>query len=105
MECVMLKIVSVCAAVILAAATFTFCTSVEALHRGPAARMGGAHISGARVGSVGGARMGSMAGPSRIGAYGGRGIYSGRGTYSGRSTYGGRAIYSGGRYASGYGRG
>src|SRR5512139_3482974 len=91
MEYVMLKIVSMCAALVLAAATYS--TSAEAQHRGPGARMGGAHISGARVGSVGGARMGSMAGPSRIGAYGGRGIY------------GGRAIYSGGRYASGYGRG
>ena len=84
----MLKSFSICAALILAAAAFS--TSAEAQHRGVGggARMGGgAHFSGARVGSFGGARMGNIAGPGRIGAYGGR------------------AIYSGGRYAYGYGRG
>jgi hypothetical protein len=95
----MLKSFSICAALILAAAAFS--TSAEAQHRGfgGGARMGGAHFSGARVGSFGGARMGNIAGPGRMGAYGGRVIYSG-GRYAG-----GRAIYSGGRYAYGYGRG
>ena len=91
----MLKSFSICAALILAAAAFS--TSAEAQHRGVGggARMGGAHFSGARVGSFGGARMGNIAGPGRMGAYGGRAIYSG-GRYAG-----GRAIYSGGRYAGG----
>jgi hypothetical protein len=94
----MLKSFSICAALILAAAAFS--TSAEAQHRGfsGGARMGGAHFSGARVGSLGGARMGNIAGPGRMGAYGGRAIYSG-----GRmGAYGGRAIYSGG-YGRGYG--
>jgi hypothetical protein len=95
----MLKSCSICGALILAAAAFS--TSAEAQHRGfgGGARMGGAHFSGARVGSFGGARMGNMAGPGRMGAYGGRAIYSG-GRYAG-----GHAIYGGGRYAYGYGRG
>ena len=96
----MLKSFSICAALILAVAAFS--TSAEAQHRGVGggARMGGgAHFSGARVGSFGGARMGNIAGPGRMGAYGGRAIYSG-GRYAG-----GRAIYNGGRYAYGYGRG
>jgi hypothetical protein len=82
-----LKSFSICAALILAAAAFS--TSAEAQHRGfgGGARMGGAHFSGARVGSFGGARIGNIAGPGRM------------------SAYGGRAIYSGGRYAYGYGRG
>ena len=97
----MLKIASIGAALILAAAAFS--TSAEAQHRGAGARMGGGHFSGARVGSVGGARMGTFSGArsGRIGAYGGRGIYSDGGV----DAYGGRGIYSGGRYASGYGRG
>ncbi len=108
----MLKSFSICAALILAAAAFS--TSAEAQHRGVGggARMGGAHFSGgARVGSFGGARMGNIAGPGRMGAYGGRAIYSGgryaggRAIYSGGRYAGGRAIYNGGRYAYGYGRG
>jgi hypothetical protein len=109
----MLKIASIGAALILAAAAFS--TSAEAQHRGAGARMGGGHFSGARVGSVGGARMGTFSGArsGRIGAYGGRGIYrggrvgayGGRAIYGGRYAYGGRGIYRGGRYASGYGRG
>jgi hypothetical protein len=92
----MLKIGSICAALILATAAFS--TSAEAQHRG-------AHFSGARVGSLSGARMGTfsgarIAGPGRMGAYGGRAIYSG-----GRYAYGGRSIYRGGGYASGYRRG
>ena len=108
----MLKSFSICAALILAVAAFS--TSAEAQHRGVGggARMGGgAHFSGARVGSFGGARMGNIAGPGRMGAYGGRAIYSGgryaggRAIYSGGRYAGGRAIYNGGRYAYGYGRG
>lgn len=83
----MVKIVSMCAALVLAAAAFSTSAEAQRGSHGGGARMGGAHFSGARVGSFGGARMGGMAGPGRIGAYGGR------------------AVYSGGRYAGGYGRG
>jgi hypothetical protein len=109
----MLKIVSMCAALVLAGAAFS--TSAEAQKHGGfggGARMGGhgGFGGGARIGGMGGvSRMGGISGPRmggpRIGAYGGRGIYRG-GVGPGRiGAYGGRGIYRGGRYAYGYGRG
>ena len=92
----MLKILSMCAALILATAAFS--TSAEA-QRGHGGRSMGGVGGGARIGSMGGSigRVGSfsgarIAGPGRMGAYGGRAVYSG-GRY-----------YGGGRYAYGYGR-
>ncbi|MGB8575832.1 MAG: hypothetical protein WCD56_04605 [Pseudolabrys sp.] len=94
----MLKIVSMCAALVLAAAAFS--TSAEAQKHGGfggGARMGGhgGFGGGARIGGMGGvSRMGGISGPRmggpRIGAYGGRGIYRG-GVGPGRiGAYGGR---------------
>jgi hypothetical protein len=54
----MLKIVSICAALLLAAAAFS--TSAEAQRvgfKGGGVRMGGAHFGGARVGHIGGRGM------------------------------------------------
>ena len=93
----MLKSVSICAALILAAAAFS--TSAEA-QRGHGGARSGMSSGIGRMGGISGPRMG---GPS-IGAHGGRGIY--RGAVGPRiGSYGGRGIYRGGRYAYGYGRG
>ena len=67
----MVKIVSMCAALVLAAAAFS--TSAEAQHRGfgGGARMGGgAHFSGARMGGFSGVRMGGFHG-ARMGGWSG----------------------------------
>ena len=104
----MLKIASICAALILATAAFSSPAEAQRGHFGGGAGMGGAgHFGGARVGGMGGigrmggisgARMGGIAGPGRIGALGGRGIYRG-GVGPGRYAYG----YGRGGYRYGYG--
>jgi hypothetical protein len=127
----MLKIASVCAALILAGAAFS--TSAEARFGGHGGVGGfgghggsfgghvgsfGGHVgglSGARMGSFTGARMGSFSG-ARMGTFSGArmgtftGARIGAVPYSGArvaTTYGGRGFYRGGyigtgRYASGY---
>ncbi len=90
----MLKIASLCAALILAGAAFS--TSAEA-------RFGG-HVGGfgGHVGSFGGARMGTFSG-ARMGTFSGArmGAFSYRGARM--ATYGGRGFYRGGYVGRGYG--
>jgi hypothetical protein len=116
----MLKIASVCAALILSGAAFS--TSAEARFGGhggsvggfgghvggfSGARMGsfsGARFSGARVGTFSGARVGAVRyGGARIATYGGRGLYRGGYVGAGRYAYGYRG-YGSGRYGYRYGR-
>ncbi len=121
----MLKIASVCAALILAGAAFS--TSAEARFGGGGGHVGGfgghvggfgghvgsfgGHVggfSGARMGSFSGARIGSFSG-ARIGSFSGARFSGARvGTFSGArvgavhyggariATYGGRGFYRGG---------
>ena len=74
----MLKIASICAALILAVTAFSTSAEAQRGHGGvraggfSGARMGGAHFGGARVGSFGGARMGGAHfGGARVGSFGG----------------------------------
>ena len=96
----MLKIVSVCAAVILAAATFTFSTSADA-QKGHGGNRGGS-IGGFKGASVSGYRgnVSGFRGPTMSGARYATAPYR-SGVGSGRYVYGGSNY--GGRYASGYG--
>jgi hypothetical protein len=99
----MLKIVSVCAAVILAAATFSSSADARNGHGGNR----GASIGGFKGASAGGYRgnVSGFRGPTMSGARYATAPYSGgmyrSGVGSGRYAYGGSRY--GARYASGYG--
>jgi hypothetical protein len=103
----MFKILSICAALVLAAAAFS--DSAEARKGGYGGvggghvRTGGGNFGAARVGSIGGVR--SMGAPGRMSYAPGRyGTLSNRGIYrAGVGTVGGRGIYRTG-VASGYGQ-
>ena len=94
----MLKIVSICAAVILAAATYSSSADARNGHGGRGASVGG--FRGASVGGYRGANISGFRTPVMSAAPYRGGMYRSA-AGSGRYVYGGSRY--GGRYASGYG--